>query len=368
VVLRSGRLDIDVPERRADPIAVFVNAPKDLGVITTAGSATLIAAAGSVIVANRSGTTMTRHAAIYQPLKPGQMRRHAARARDSEPVAMLKAPATLHATSVHAALDGPVDVCPVSWAPVAGAVAYQVTLRQDGVAPPVSSQRVTSTSLDCGSLFAGPGKYTLAVSAIDKYGLDSAYAATRELRVIGVELPPGAYVSDGSVYLGPGQQARFQHIERVEMSYGRAGIYFGKASPLIGLHRDQTTYVSFRLAGREETLTLVLKSRALEADVELSPKTAVWPRASVMARVVLRGPARTLESTEPRMSVTVGVDPIELDWHRHGYTWTARIPSQSGRGPWVVRLEVTDQEGNALGRDFVEILRESPKSKKTRVP
>lgn len=65
-------------------------------------------------------------------------------------------------------------------------------------------------------------------------------------------------------------------------------------------------------------------------------------------------------------TVTLGIDPISVDWKREGRVLRATIPpNEEKKGPWVLRVEVADQYGVPLGRDFVEIVED--KSKVVRV-
>ncbi len=58
---------------------------------------------------------------------------------------------------------------------------------------------------------------------------------------------------------------------------------------------------------------------------------------------------------EPVVSVLVGIEPVDVVWEKQPAAWHAKLGPQPGRGPWVVRLEVHDQKGGLLARDFVEV-------------
>jgi hypothetical protein len=58
------------------------------------------------------------------------------------------------------------------------------------------------------------------------------------------------------------------------------------------------------------------------------------------------------------MRVLLGLEPLAVRWRRQGQVWTAHIRPQAGPGPWVLRVEVTDQHGAFLGRSFLEIVSE----------
>src|SRR5690606_40748955 len=68
-----------------------------------------------------------------------------------------------------------------------------------------------------------PGQYELRVRANDDKQLPGQWSEKVELRVVGVELPEGAYVSDtGDIHLGRGQRARFTNTDGLELKIGRA--------------------------------------------------------------------------------------------------------------------------------------------------
>ena len=56
-----------------------------------------------------------------------------------------------------------------------------------------------------------------------------------------------------------------------------------------------------------------------------------------------------------KAKVFVNVTPVQVDWKREGNLMTGTVPSGSGAGPWVVRVEVADDTGSVVGRDFLEI-------------
>jgi hypothetical protein len=94
-----------------------------------------------------------------------------------------------------------------------------------------------------------------------------------------------------------------------------------------------------------------LKQRA-QAEVHIGPKTAIWPRAEVVATISL-GAGNV--DTGVRIESQIGTTPIELDWKRRGSLLTAVIPKPDKAGPWVVRIGVFDSDGLLLGRDNLEV-------------
>jgi hypothetical protein len=60
--------------------------------------------------------------------------------------------------------------------------------------------------------------------------------------------------------------------------------------------------------------------------------------------------------------VTLGVDALDVQFRQRGRVLHGRVPPQPGAGPWVVRVDVADQFGLPLGRDFVEVIRRPMKA------
>jgi len=49
---------------------------------------------------------------------------------------------------------------------------------------------------------------------------------------------------------------------------------------------------------------------------------------------------------------------VPLEFKRDGAWFRGVLPARPGPGPWVVRVEVKDEHGLELGRDFVEVASE----------
>jgi len=57
--------------------------------------------------------------------------------------------------------------------------------------------------------------------------------------------------------------------------------------------------------------------------------------------------------SKPR--VFVNIEPVDCSWTHSANTWTAKVAPSPGSGPWVVRVEVNDDFGEQVGRDFIEL-------------
>jgi hypothetical protein len=197
---------------------------------------------------------------------------------------------------------------------------------------------------------------------VNAHDIAGVWSEPRALRVVGIELPPGGYFENGGIFLGGGQQVKFSHSDGLEMTYIGAGKYV-PASEAVGLYRNKRTIVSFRFPGSDEDTIARLEPRDVYAEVFAGPKLATWPKDPIelTVRVRTRGGAPAPAFLEVVPKVHVGIEPLEVSWRRQGNELHATIPPQASRGPWVIRVEVTDQFGIQLGRDFVEVAEHRPK-------
>jgi len=96
---------------------------------------------------------------------------------------------------------------------------------------------------------------------------------------------------------------------------------------------------------------------AIATSVFVGPKFAHWPGDRLRVEVKIEGssPGAPPAWITPRFRVQLGIDDLPVTWSQIGDTYVTEIPPQGGEGPWIVRVEVEDQYGHLLGRDFVEI-------------
>jgi hypothetical protein len=231
-----------------------------------------------------------------------------------------------------------------------------VSVRREGEATPLATTTTHGPELAHPLGRLRPGLYELAVQAIDSNGIEGR-PVLAPLTVIGAELPPGAFIdAKGTIRLAESQTVRFTHVEGLQMTYGSAGHYV-RASAEVGLYREAPTLVHFRAPGSSETVRARLAPRGIRARVTAGPKTARWPSDPLKLVVELEDAAgRPLPDwVEAHPRVTLGIEPLEVAWKREGRMLTATVEPRATPGPWVVRVDVEDQFGLPLGRDFVEI-------------
>ena len=354
VVLRAGGLSVSVPKGSSS--AVVLAAPRRVSAIVQNGSARANTTKTRTAVACADGTTtVSSDGGGFRPLPPGRVQ--IVEAGKTSVRDAVVAPVRLHGPRIVIAPGGSAKLGKLSWDPVAGATEYRARLRRDSDGTRVLDQRTTKPELVVEAI--PTGAYTLSVESIDDSGLGSAAPLDQAVRVVGVELPQGAYAdARGTLFLGKGQEARFVGVEGLEMTYGRAG-RFVRAANKARLHRDEPTVVLFRFPGSFETVSARLAPRALKAEVQISPRTATWPKDPIDIRYrVVDGDGSAAPSwLEPRARVLLGLTPLDVRFTRDGEWMRARVAPRSGGGPWVVRVEVEDQDGIPLGRDFVEVVR-----------
>jgi hypothetical protein len=179
-----------------------------------------------------------------------------------------------------------------------------------------------------------------------------------QLRVVGLALPEGAFVDGaGVVRAFVGTSVRLTHSEGLLLGYPGVDTWIPFRSEL-QLRRDQAT--EFLLRSEDALPTIFrLEPRDIEASVVIAPKNVRWPNQNVdlVVRLQRKNGGAAPDWVEPTVNVTVGTLPVSVPWTRQGDEMRATVPSLPGEGPCVVRVEVVDQFGVMLGRNFLEVAR-----------
>jgi hypothetical protein len=205
-----------------------------------------------------------------------------------------------------------------------------------------------------------PGHYELAVRAIEQSGLPGHAAAPTRITVVGAQLPDGGFRDDtGAIRVGVGQTVQFAPVDGIDVASGRDGRFL-RSQGAVTLNDDRGTSVFFKLPGTDSVAQADIAPRGVHARVDFSPRNPKWPRHTVRARIRLHAKdAQALVGIAPTFHVQLGVETIEADVQTHGDSYILSVKPRTGRGPWVLRVEVRDQYGGELGRSFVEIIREA---------
>ncbi len=351
VALKSGHVRVRVPaaSRRR---AVLVATPQRLSVVALAGQVEAVADGEQATVANIDGRALCSTGSTWKPLHAGNEQDRSRTGPLAPEHPLLAAPALTLARSLWLSTRAQTDLDGLAWAPVQGATGYHVSLHRAGLA----IQRLTAPPSRSRETFRGvePGRYTLSVSAVDAAGI-SGRAAQASLRVVGVALPEGAYADDaGVVRLGPEQQVRFTHADDLQMISSGTHRFLDAPEP-IGLSHGKRTLVMLRVPRTSDTVVAKLEPRRVSAEIRLGPQWAVWPHDAIQISIRLRhSPSGVPLQMIPR--VTLGTEPIDVDFRRDGDTLRATVAPRTGAGPWVLRVDVDDQFGVPLGHDFIEII------------
>lgn len=369
VAVRAGRVRASVPKPKR--VAILLTVSEKFSTVVAHGTGMLLIEDGGSenTAANLRGVSYTIIGGRWQKLDVNEIR--SMKAGSPVPITQQTLPPTsvLPGQRLWISPGRAVNVEGIAWQPIDGAVDYTVMLSRSGETEPLTVVTTSEPRLAGPVSTLGPGRYSLVVRANDARGLPGRWSQPIELRVLGVELPEGAYVSGrGIINLGQGQQARFTNAEGLELTYSGARRYV-PASSEVPLHQGRRTLVSFRRPGSPDIAMARLEPRNVVADVRISPGTAKWPRDTVEVSVRLKttnGKNAPPEQLEPRPKVMIGIDPVDVDWHWEGSELKAVIPPSRRKGPWVIRVEVEDQYGLPLGRNVLEVVPSEPSRERRR--
>ena len=353
LAVQSGRVDVELP--KAGRNAVLATMGK-LSAVVTAGQAALRVQDGEATAVNQEGEVRTLLNDRWQTVPLGWQ---ATLSRD-EPNAVAKpglpGPTLTFGQRMWFAPSERVAMHGYRWKAVPGAASYELRVRQlpDGK---IIDQRTTrATELTEAVNPVDAGRYSVALRSVDARGIEGSWTPESEVRVIGVVLPPGSYITEQAIFLGAGQQVQFTNTDGLEMTYQGAGRYFPAAQGA-GLYRNQKTVIGFRMPGMLDTAVARLEPRGLYADVHIGPERATWPRDPISIDIRLKsstgGEIPSFLQVVP--SVTLGLEPLDVNFVQDGNTLHAVIPPSGAPGPWILRVDVADQYGVALGHDFLEI-------------
>jgi len=354
--LIQGRVDVTVP---AKPKSAVLCSIGKVSAVIGAGQAALLLHGEQATVASVDGDVRTLAADRWQTLTPGTLT-HFSGERGSAPEPAVAAPTLAPGQRLWFSPGDPVAVSGFAFGAVAAADRYELRLR---AADGTTQLRLVRGRTRLDEPFAPvlPGQYELTARSIDAEGGEGGWSKPEAVRVVGVTLPPGGYAAGGDIFIGKGQEVHFSNTDGLEMTYEGAGRYV-PASQAVSLYRGETTMVSFRVPGSVFPTSARLRPRGLYAHVAVGPSRAVWPTDAVQIAVELRSKEGEAipQWLELKTEVTLGIEPIEVAFTRDGNRLVGTVPPPSKPGPWVLRVEVKDQFGALLGRDFLEIAKAEP--------
>jgi hypothetical protein len=352
VKLTAGRVSVTIPESKKPKTAVLLQAPRKVSAVAKGGESLVIATPERVTVAAVKGEMLAALGNDWKTLPSGVVRSHGAGGSTDQAVPAV--PKLRAEQTLLLALTGEASAN-LRAEPQAAAFRRLVVYRLDGAKrTTLSEQEWRSDVQQLSSL--SPGRYEVQARAVDRFGVESSMSPPLTLRVIGATLPEGARLAEGAIFLGRSGRVKLLGAEGLEASYGKANLFI-PAPPDVGLARGESTLLRLRERGSAAELGIRLEPRTLKADVEIGPKSARWPSDPLQITVKLfdhRGRPIT-EPLKNKPQVFVNVGQVEPAWTHTGNTYSARVAPALGSGPWVVRVEVTDDFGDSAGRDFMEL-------------
>lgn len=242
----------------------------------------------------------------------------------------------------------------VQWTPTPEAHGYMVEIARDGAPREIVARGEVAATV---TSFATPplaaGRYVAQVRSTGLAGFPGSASADRALRVVLVELPPGAVERDGQWSMPLQRPAKLADRTGLELALGDKG--FLPAPAQFSLRTEEPTLFQLRLRGERRVVAVPVAMRELVAAIELSPKRAVWPTDAIIITVRVRESGRDAIGLEPKLRVTVGLDEVGVTWHHEGALWQGRLAPRHEYGPCVVRVTASDPWGNEIGRAFIEV-------------
>lgn len=366
VILRRGLVEVELPESTESRLAISIVTPTEARFITLSGRSSVGVSGRTVSATSYSGVTTVYRGTKLTRLPEGAIRQF----RPNGVVAerpLLDAAKWVGGPRVWVTpADSLAHLGGYVWSPVEGADGYFVVLRKPATNDTLFGTLVTSPIIEQLSSGLGPGEYELCVTAVDREGFFSPKRTSVPIHVVGVQIPGGAtLLPKDTVQLAPEQRVRLTHAGGLTLTTAdhRSNV---SASEPFGLEGLDRAVILIHPKGGGDAVPLVLVRRQPSVSAWVGPKLATWPGDPVDLQVSFvddRGQP-TPSEIHPTVRVTVGTEAVDVNWKKQGNLWQAKLQSPTkGKGPWVVRLEITDQHGSVIGRDFAEITKTRQQSK-----
>jgi hypothetical protein len=156
--------------------------------------------------------------------------------------------------------------------------------------------------------------------------------------------------------LQPGQRVSLVGAEGLEVSY--LGVDdFLPVPETLGLVARRPIALTLRHPSSGETLGLHLEPMLVKAQIRFARQPHGWPREGLAVTVKLvddKGhPVPDNFAVSCRVTVNTAATPTT--WQRDRSTLRTSIDRPEGAGPWMVRVDVLDESGASIGKDFSEV-------------
>lgn len=348
---------------RAEHFALFVEAPRKLRSILLAGSLTAIATEQRSTVALAQGNALVAldDGWKWKHLSEGSMQIVSDVRPDGYRRSLLGATETpvLSRSLMVSGSTGENATTLIAWPALPQAVGYEVQLRGADNAL-VRSERTKEARLTLRDV--APGTYQLSVRGVDDSGIYGPLSTAVPLNVIGLDIPKTASRGpNGEVRLQANQRVTLIGAEGLEVAY--LGLDdFLPAPKSVGLVARRPISLVLRHPNSGETLRIDLEPLEVHAQISFARSPRDWPNEGLELAVKLvddKGGAIP-ENFAVTCKVTINIEPTEPHWERTGSVLRARLPRPTGPGPWMVRVDVVDENGASLGMDFTEVGYQQP--------
>lgn len=350
--LRRGSVLIDV---RGTNTPVVVRTARRLSVATVEGTI----AVGLDAAVALEGRTWIQKQGSWRTLNVGRRVMLDATGRWTTAKDVLPAPSVQVERRLLAAPSARANLGDCSWSEVPGAQAYTLTLYHMELNRELLRRSYRGREAPRDMLTMAPGHYQITVRATDKHGLPGA-AGSVDVRVVGIGTP-GTLIDDkGVVLLPPGAPLTLTHTSGLQMRLDDDRTWF-PAVPSLMMRDDGRRDVHLQHPQSSDVVTIVARPRTLRANVQIGPRTALWPRDEVTIDVELvdGGDGGWARHVPVQIVAHLGLSALKLDWTRAGNLLSTKVPAAKDAGPWVLRVAVFDEEGEELGRDVLEIVHQT---------
>lgn len=350
VEVEGGRVDAYLPEGSV-PRGLLLQGPDKILGISTGGHMVMKVDATSVVIGALEGDVLVGQDSKFKPLPAGRIRVFSRASGMSADFDTPKAPLMKNQAGLAVALTGSVQVSltTTSTDPLLLSV---VDERGAAITKPRRHEPGTPLSVEV----PNAGLYYAVARSLGKGDIEGPLSAPVKIQVLG--LAPGQRAPvEGVFLLGHGERVRLAGTDGLEVRYGNSPTYL-PASGSVGLSQRQKTVVEFRNPqATDQKVVLTLAPRISRKEIELGPAEARWPGAPVQMRIGLWDGAGNLlrPGDDVRVRVTVNAADIPMSWKTTSEGFVGQVPKQAGQGPWVVRVNVLDERGHTIAREFLEV-------------
>lgn len=356
IMLVKGKAFVSLAGGNKPKMAMLVKGPHQIQAIVKSGNAVLRVTDEGLVVGALSGSTLIAAGNDWNEVHAGHAR--TVKKSDTKGVSreLIAAPEIVGATPLRLQIEGiAAEPYKVRWKPVPSAERYEVEVQMPSGAPQFSQVPKGTTELSLGSL--PPGTYVAQVRAIDGEDLESPWSPPARTSLVGVEVPKGAVMLENqAIQLPEGAKLRLRSTDGLEASFNDFAMFVAPPSE-VGLLAGRAQVLRLRRKGETDELRVRLEPRTVKADIDLRPKNARWPRdpVSVEIKLVTAEGKRATGDVELVPTVTIDVEPVTVSWTKEPGLLRGVVQPKLDGKPHIVRVEVHDQFGFFLGRNFLEV-------------